>query len=599
MSLRTQILLGYGLVLVLAGITVAFALVSIARLGDASAAILSENYRSIRAAQTIADALERQDSAVLLALSGDATAARQLIRDNDVRVRRALADVRGNLTVPGEAAAVDSVAVAYTAYAARLEDAPSLDGYVGAFFPAFERAKRAANALRDLNQAAMVTASERAGHVGRRAVVSVGTVAGLTLALGIGLSLLLASRVTRPARSLRRAAVRVAAGDLDVVVPGGRTDELGALAAAFNTMTERLRAYRALDVDRLVAEQGKGAAVIEAVDDGLVVVLADGTVDRMNPAAAVALGSDAHAAIGQPLADITGDALDALVRAALTGTPGAGTPAAAPEFVESPDGARHYEPVASPVRTPDGALVGAVLVLRDVTGLRELDRLKSQFVATASHELKTPLTSMKLSVGLLQDRVGATLGERDRALLGAAAEDVDRLTGLVRDLLDLSRIDAGQLDLQLAPTSVVDLVGPAVRGIEAQAEQAGIALTTDVPDLRATADARQIAHVLTNLLSNALRFTPRGGYIRVSAHAAGDVVEIAVTDDGEGVPLDVQPTLFERFVQAPGEKAAGGSGLGLAIAREIVEAHGGTVRVESAPGAGATFVFTLPAASAA
>ena len=493
MSLRTQILLGYGLVLVLAGVTVAFSLASIARLGDASSAILSDNYRSIRAAQTIADALERQDSAVLLALSGDASRRpasdpRQR-RPRPPRARRGA----GQPDRPRRGRGRRLGRRAYGAYAARLAAAPSLGSYVGELFPAFERAKRSASALRDLNQGAMVAASDEATRVGRRAVASVGTVAGLTLALGVGLSLLLASRVTRPARRLREAAERVAGGDLDVTVPGGRTDELGALAAAFNAMTERLRAYRALDVDRLVAEQGKGAAVIESVRDGLVVVLADGTVDRMNPAAAAALGSDARAATGQQVDRVAGDALGALVRRAALGSAAPErTAASAPAFIDSPDGARHYEPVASPVRTPDGALVGAVLVLRDVTGLRELDRLKSAFVATASHELKTPLTSMTLSVGLLQDRVGATLGERDRALLAAAAEDVGRLGGLVRDLLDLSRIDAGQLDLHVAPTPVAELVAPAVRGIRAQAEQAGVALTVDVPDLVAAADARQV-----------------------------------------------------------------------------------------------------------
>ncbi len=596
MSLRTQILLGYGLVLVLAAAAVAFALASVARLGDASSAILSENYLSIRAAQTMADALERQDSAVLLAISGDAGGAQEQLRVNDARFREALVAAQGNVTIPGEGAVVDTVAARYTAYTASLRsagDVAPLDVYLERLFPAFQRAKAATDDLRDLNQATMVAASDEAGRVGRRAVVSVGAAAALALALGIGLSLILASRVTRPARRLRDAARRVAAGDLDAAVLPGRPDELGAVASAFNDMTARLRAYRALDVDRLVAEQGKGAAVIESVDDGLVVVLADGTVDRMNPAAAVALGLDAAATAGRPFADVAGPRLIAAVREALAGTE---VPSATPEYLDSPDGARHYEPVASPVRTPDGMLVGAVLVLRDVTGLRELDKLKSAFVATASHELKTPLTSMGMSVGMLQERIGDGLGTDDRELLDTAAEDVARLTALVHDLLDLSRIDAGQLELHTQPTPVADLVEPAVRGVRVQAEGAGIALTTDLPDLLAAADARQIAHVLTNLIANALRFTPRGGHIRVSAQTADGMVEIAVSDDGEGVPLDVQPHLFERFVQAPGEKASGGSGLGLAIAREIVEAHGGTIRLESAPGAGATFSFTLPAA---
>ena len=600
MSLRSQILLGYGLVIALAAGVVAFALVNVARLGDASAAILSENYRTIEAAESLAGALERQDSAVLLAVTQAGGASARQFADGDAQFRRALAVARGNVTVPGEAAAIDSVETTYSAYASAVAEAPVTDArYRDRLFPAFQQATQAVAGLRDLNERAMVAASDRAGRVARRAVVSVGAIAALTLALGVALSLLLAGRITRPARRLRDAAARVAAGDLDVAVPPGRADELGALAATFNDMTDRLRAYHALDVDRLVAEQRKGAAVIESVDDGLVVVRADGAVDRMNPAAAVALGADAEAAIGRPLREVAEERpesgmthLEALVRAALDGV-------AAPEsmFMDSPDGARHYEPVASAVRTPDGALVGAVLVLRDVTGLRELDRLKSAFVATASHELKTPLTSMGMSVALLQEKTADRLTPREAELLEAAREDVERLTGLVRDLLDLSRLDAG-LELVLAEAPVSGLVEAAVRGVRVPASDAGINLSADFPaDLPAVrADARQVAHVLTNLLANAVRFTPRGGHIRVTARRTGGFVEIAVADDGEGVPLDVQGRIFERFVQAPGEKASGGSGLGLAIAREVVEAHGGTIRVESAPGMGATFSFTLPAA---
>lgn len=189
---------------------------------------------------------------------------------------------------------------------------------------------------------------------------------------------------------------------------------------------------------------------------------------------------------------------------------------------------------------------------------------------------------------------------RETEFLDAAAEDVERLTGLVHDLLDLSKLDAGRLELRLEGTPVADLVAAPVRGVRVQAEAAGVAVSAEIPDgvPPVVADARQVAHVLTNLLSNALRFTPRGGHVRVSARAApGGMVEIAVED--EGIPPDVQGRVFERFVQAPGEKASGGSGLGLAIAREVVEAQGGTIRVDSVPGEGATFAFTLPAATGA
>ncbi len=237
-----------------------------------------------------------------------------------------------------------------------------------------------------------------------------------------------------------------------------------------------------------------------------------------------------------------------------------------------------------------------ILLLRDVTGLRELDRLKSEFVATASHELKTPLTSMGMSVGLLQERAAAKLSARERELLDAAAEDVDRLKALVGDLLDLSKIEAGRIELDLAPVPVGALIGRAVEPMRLQADEAGVALSSEVPTglPPVLADPTRVTWVVTNLVSNALRYTDRGGHITVSASRAGDRVAVSVADDGEGIPYAMQGRIFDKFVQVEGARAVGGSGLGLAISKEIVRAHGGSIGVESAPGEGATFTFTLP-----
>lgn len=572
MSLRTQILLGYGLVFLLAGAAIAWAMVNLVRLGAASDAILSDNYRSIEAAEAMGDALDRQDAAVLQLLARTGGAGRRPLEANARRFEQAFADARGNVTEPGEQAVIDSVGAAYDAYEAAFDGAarrgtavqPTEALYQESLFPRFLAAKAAVVRLREINAAAMEAASASARRVARRAVVSVAAGSGLALALGLGLSLLLAGRIVRPVGRMRVAAARIAAGDLDATIPEERADELGALAVQFNDMTAQMRAYRALNVERIVAEQRKGAAVIESVDDGLVVVRPDLVVDGMNPAAGAALGLDPRAAVGRPLGDVVADArlLDA-VAGALAGderpaAPGGPTPDGA--FVDATVGGavRSYQFAASPVRTPDGSLVGVILVLRDVTGLRELDRLKSEFVATASHELKTPLTSMGMSLGLLQERVAEKLTVRENELLDAAAEDVGRLTALVHDLLDLSKMEAGGLDLDLARTSVAALVERAVRGVRLPAEAAGVALAAAVPEglPDVVADAARIEWVVTNLLANALRYTDRGGHVTVSAVPAGALVEVSVADDGEGIPVDMQGRIFDRFVQV--RSAVGG-----------------------------------------
>lgn len=620
MSLRTQILLGYGLVFLLAGVVTAWAVVNLLRLGAASDAILSENYRSIEAAEHMLDALERQDSAALLYVLGSEDEGRRQFASNGGRFQRWLVRARDNVTIPGEAAVIGAIDTAYAGYATAFTGlveagaapaGPSADRletarrrYQDRLLPSFREAEAVVVELRDLNERTMVATSERAGRVAQRAVWSVLLVSGLTFAAGLALSVALAGRIVRPVGRMREAAGRIAAGDLDAAVPSGGPDELGALAAQFNEMTARLRAYRDLNVERVVAEQRKGAAVIESVDDGLVVVGTDLVVDGMNPAAGEALGVDPAAARGRPLRDVVrDDGLYAHVRAvADAGEAWHDLPAAgeAERFLSAERDGRglHYQYVATPIRTPEGAVLGVILLLRDVTALRELDRLKSEFIATASHELKTPLTSMGLSVGLLRERAAVKLSEREQELLAAAAEDVERLTDLVHDLLDLSRIEAGKLELDRAEVPVARLVERAVERLRLQADEAGVALAVDVPDglPLVVADPTRVAWVVTNLVSNALRYTDQGGHVRVSAVADGPRVGVSVADDGEGIPLEMQGRIFDKFVQVEGARSVGGSGLGLAISREIVRAHGGTIRVDSAPGEGATFTFMLPTA---
>jgi NtrC-family two-component system sensor histidine kinase KinB len=200
---------------------------------------------------------------------------------------------------------------------------------------------------------------------------------------------------------------------------------------------------------------------------------------------------------------------------------------------------------------------------------------------------------------LLEEEAGEK-SERERELLLAAREETERLRALVADLLDLSRIESGRIEMEIAPVAVAILVDKAFTAFQSQTEVAGIELTKSVPEhlSPALADPNKITWVLSNLLSNALRYTPRGGHIRMRAEQGGGWLYFSVADDGAGIPVEYQSRIFEKFVQVKGDQR-GGSGLGLAICREIVRAHGGSIWVESSPGTGSTFTFTLQAAPAA
>jgi NtrC-family two-component system sensor histidine kinase KinB len=201
---------------------------------------------------------------------------------------------------------------------------------------------------------------------------------------------------------------------------------------------------------------------------------------------------------------------------------------------------------------------------------------------------------------MIEERHGDELPERDRELLEGTVEDIDRLKALVDDLLDLSKIESGQMEMEVASVSVELLFQKATQALRSQAEGQDVALTTEAPDdlPEVRADPTKITWVLNNLVSNALRYTEAGGHIRLSAQASGPAVELSVADDGAGIPYALQPKIFDKFVQVDDERSSG-TGLGLSICKEIVEAHGGRIWVDSTPGDGSTFTFTLRAAEGA
>jgi signal transduction histidine kinase len=250
----------------------------------------------------------------------------------------------------------------------------------------------------------------------------------------------------------------------------------------------------------------------------------------------------------------------------------------------------------TPMRDHDH-LLGAVTLLEDITHLREIDRLKSDFIATASHELRTPLTSVQMGVHLLLEKATGELTDNQVEVLSACREDCERLDKLMRDLLDLSRIEAGESKPTLALVKTKDLIDEATEELRAQVESKGLEFKVDAPFTLPPVriDRSQVERVLTNLVVNAIRYTQHGE-IKISAQPRGNSVAVSISDTGSGIPQEYLPHLFDKFVQVPGA-TTGGAGLGLAISRLIVEAHGGQISVQSEPSKGSTFTFTLPSAA--
>lgn len=609
-TLRRKFLAGYGSALLGLVVVVAWSFASLSELGEASESILRENYKSILAAENMIDAIERQDSATLLYLLGYEEEGLSQFRGHESPFLQWLGRAKDNITIPGEAEIVAGIEGGYQDYlvrftelrTTRLQDpAQAVSYYHETLLPAFTVVRDACVRQRELNERTMVQASERARAIAARARWSLVAIGGAAIGLGLAFSLVLSALLVRPLRRMSDAATKLAQGDYDVEVPARSSDEVGQLARDFNAMARKLKAFHDLNIGRVMAEKRRSKAIVRSLDDGVVVVDADLTVTGLNPAAARILGVEEDKALDRHFLEVVRNEqlFSCVKRAAEEGKAPAIEEGRDVLVVGEEEARRDYQFSVTPVLAEGGTMLGVVLLLRDVTRLAELDRMKTEFVMKASHELRTPLTSLEMGIGLLSESAPEKLGEDECDLLAAAHEDVARLKALVSDLLDLSKIEAGKLELAFTRVSVATLAEKTVSAMKGQAEEKGIALSAavpaDVPDVRA--DPTKATWVLINLVSNALRYTATGGHIRLSAERAGPQVHVHVADDGAGIPYEYQPKIFDKFVQVKDDPTTGGSGLGLAICKEIVRAHGGTIWVESTPGKGSIFTFTLPAAS--
>lgn len=410
--------------------------------------------------------------------------------------------------------------------------------------------------------------------------------------LGLGAAFVvgnrLSRRITRPLEDLGRAAERISTGDFAGQAPVDETEELGRLGRTFNAMAGRLQQT----IAEITAERTKLEAIVSGMTDGVVATDRHGRLLLLNRAAAEMLGTDPAHALARPASEtIRSDRLPAMLTEATAS--GRGT---AEELPPGLVGDRVVEVHCAPYRNDRGDIIGAVAVLRDVTELRQSERLRRELTANVSHELRTPLTSIKGFTETLLD--GAMKDDETcRRFLTIISREADRLVKLVDDLLDLSQLESKRVTLDLRPVDVAVLVAHTVDKLQPLAQGSGLLLAKETPtEVWVNADRDRLEQVLTNLVDNALKYTPRGGRVDVRVAKANREVEISVSDTGKGIRPDDLPHVFERFYRADRSRTrgSGGTGLGLAIARHIVEAHGGRIRVYSLLDEGTTFLFTLP-----
>ena len=402
----------------------------------------------------------------------------------------------------------------------------------------------------------------------------------------------IARRFGQPIEALAKAADQIGQGDFDITLPVSHAQEMNQLTRRFGLMAEALRKHQATNVDELLAGQQRLQAVLDSIDDGLLIIDRQGHLEHINPVAQRQLSWD-DSRLGRGLGEaLQRPELDEQLRLVLRGASLDKVPEdLALEIDEEP---RLLAYSLTPVCHPDGQILGAVMVLHDVTELRAFERVRSEFVLRASHELRTPVTGMHMAFGLLRERLSFPPQAREADLLDTIGEEMQRLTQLINDLLNFSRYQSGQQKLELMPCAVDALLQRACERFAGPAKDKQIALEVELvaPLPHIQADAAQLDRVIDNLLDNAVRHTPVAGNIRLHARRHEERVIISIEDNGEGIAYSQQGRIFEPFVQVGRKK--GGAGLGLALCKEIVQLHGGRMGVYSRPGQGTQFYMALP-----
>jgi two-component system, NtrC family, sensor histidine kinase KinB len=608
MSLRLRLVVAFvGMLIALAGLG-AWSAWQLWDMGAVSGRIIADNYESVAAAQQMKESLERQDSALLFALIGERERAARQLAEHRALFESALARAAANLTEPGEPEVVQEIRETFTRYSALLDrglstpsaagDGPDVRIYFAEAEPLFNRLRAQSDRLLAINQEAMRRKAEEASARAQGYFTATITLAVVLTLAGALLATVVAGTILRPIADITQATAQVASGELDVSLPVRRHDEIGRLADGFNVMAGRLREVRESNLGELLMARQVAEAAVDSLYDPVIVTDAEGRVTRLNDAAESLFGSETTVQ-GRPLAEVARDArvaaaVDEVLRSQQTV---AREGAAATLVIPVNGNERSYRLRSTPMRDAHANLLGAVLLLEDVTHLQEVDRLKSEFVAAASHELRTPLTSLQMGLHLLLENPG-DLTDQQLEVLYMCREEGERLARLTRDLLDLSKIEAGETAPRLARTPTAALVRGGVEPLRIQVEAKGVSLEVDVPpDLPPVlADRAHVERVLGNLVSNAARATEPGGRITVTATSRAGQVAISVADTGRGIPPEYLRRIFEPFTQVPGAPP-GGAGLGLPISRRLIEAHGGQMTVQSEVGVGTTFTFTLPVAT--
>lgn len=611
-TIRTKLYAGLGVLAFLVVLLWSSGLVFINSLADNSSAIIRNNNRTVAYMQHIENDLKtlHMYQAVLL----DST--EQLSADLNTRIDSVKKDMmyqmgkqQQNITETGEAQISNNLQEALLTYVEQFDRAQnsgelSMDQN-NAMTRQYGTIQDLVSQITYMNLDAINRKNDQAQQTASSVIFYMTIIGALSTLLALGLLIRYPSYIVTPIHELIDRIKKIANQNYDQRLEFERGDEYEELAQAFNTMAARLQEYDSSNLAKITNEKQRIEAIINHINDAIVGLDKDKNILFVNTTAEEIIGMDKDRLVGEYAPDIasTNDLMRKLIQDLMNENDDEQQDED-PDLLKISSGDRHiyYAKEITPVLLEDNIneskkQIGTIITLKNVTHFQEINEAKTNFVAVVSHELKTPIASINMSLRLLEDERVGPLNEEQTELIESIRSNANRMKKTTGELLDLSKIETGNIQLNSGLVHPSDLMDYAYETMLMQAEQKEISMEIECDEEIAVvkADLQKSVWVLVNLISNAIRYTPPKGKIVLKAEEEPRYVRLSVIDNGKGIPAEYLDKIFQKYFQVYGDKNDdGGSGLGLSIAKEFINAQGGEIGVESELGQGSTFYFTLP-----
>ena len=579
LRIKTKLILGLGFLFSVILLLVALGTFYLNRLSSDSTAILKDNYETLEYVQEMTQALD-SDLEQFISVFG---------RNLELQEK--------NITEIGERELTEKLRNQFDKVVARNKsDSLSVKGMRSLLYD-----------LGKINMQAIVRKNETARHTSGNAVIYIGVVGSLCVLITFTFIVNFPGYIANPIRELTESIKEIANKNYDERLNFKSGDEFGELADAFNSMAEKLDEYESSHLAKIIFEKKRIEAIINKMADPIIGLDEKKKILFANAEAIRILGISEPDLLGKYAPDVAlkNDLLRHLIKDLTENDKGDKVDKPLKIFIDKKE-SFFTKDVLKVTNIPTGEkralLIGYVVILKDITPFKELDLAKTNFIATISHELKTPLASIQMCMQLLEDKRVGDLNKEQREMLNTVKEETQRLVSITGELLDLTQVETGNITLQLQVIKPREIIDYAVKALKFQAEQKHLEISVvydeDLPPVKADLD--KTAWVMVNLLSNAIRYSPDHGKVILTASKGpnGKVV-FSVQDFGKGIDANFTDRIFDRFFKVPGsDPSASGTGLGLAISKDFIASEGGKIWVESELGTGSKFSFELNAAAA-